>query len=268
MVHSPAGKAPLSCYIRTLNEERRIADVVRAALRVADEVIVVDSGSTDRTLELAAAEGARIVHQPFLGQGFQKRVGEEAARHDWLLDLDADEVVPPALAAEISALFEAGAPEGPVYALPMIICPPDGPAWEGFSISWRNKLYDRRSLRMPEHKRYDQLELPQGVTPRRLANPIHHFAFRDVANLVAKMNGSSSRGAEGSRRKGRGVLALRILFGMPAYMFQHVVLRGRWRGGLYGVSIGTVLAWGRWLRDVKMYELHRREQWRRRTPPE
>ena len=118
-------RLPISCYIRTLNEERVIGEVVRAASQMADEVVLIDSGSTDGTLAIAEAEGARVIRQPWLGNGRQKRVGEEAARHDWVLDLDADEVVTPELAAEIRGVFEAG-PRFPMYALTMITVPPFG----------------------------------------------------------------------------------------------------------------------------------------------
>ena len=70
-----------------------IGDVVRAARAVAAEVIVVDSGSTDDTIAQAEAAGARVLRQEWLGNGKQKRIGEDACRHDWVLDLDADEII-------------------------------------------------------------------------------------------------------------------------------------------------------------------------------
>ena len=101
---------PISCYIRAKNEARKIADVVRAVRPVVDEVVLVDSGSTDDTVALAEAEGARVVHQAWLGYGAQKRFAEEQCRNDWLLSLDADEVISPAFAAELNALFAASEP--------------------------------------------------------------------------------------------------------------------------------------------------------------
>src|SRR5262245_37477804 len=99
---------PVSCYIRTFNEERKIGEVVAAVRAVVDEVIVVDSGSTDATVAIAQAAGAWVIHQEWLGNGRQKRFAEEQCRNDFLLDLDADEVVSLALAEEIRALFGAG----------------------------------------------------------------------------------------------------------------------------------------------------------------
>ncbi len=265
MTPDRASDVPISCYIRTLNEEARIAEVVTAARAVAAEVIVIDSLSTDATVARAEAAGARVIAQAFLGQGLQKRVGEEAALHDWLLDLDADEVVSDALAAEIHALFAASTPAHAAYAVPLVVVPPWGPAWEGFSIAWRTKLYDRRVYRMPEDRRADQLVLAARVP--RLAGPLWHHGWRDLAQVVAKMNASSTRAAEFGRRKPLWALRLRVPFALPFYMLQHVVLRGRFRGGLYGVGLGIILAYGRWLRDVKQLELYRRERWEARARP-
>lgn len=248
------GGAPISCYIRTLNEERRIAEVVRAALKVADEVIVVDSGSTDATRELAEGAGARFIDQPWLGNGFQKRAGEDAARHDWLLDLDADEVVSDELAETIRALFAEGEPEGPVYALDLCLKIPGRPLWTDFFNVPRAKLYDRRRARMPEHKAWDQLE---GVEPKRvplLKGPLIHHGHRDFAQVVAKMNRVSSVRSVETKMKPMWLLRLRLLFGFPLYFFKQYVSKGGWRGGMYGFALCCILSLARWLRDAKMYE--------------
>jgi glycosyltransferase involved in cell wall biosynthesis len=73
-------KSPVSCYIRTLNEERLIKAVIDSALTVVDEVIIVDSGSKDRTIEIAKDCGARVLDQPWLGWGFQKRASAAKPR--------------------------------------------------------------------------------------------------------------------------------------------------------------------------------------------
>ena len=91
---------PISVYIRAKNEERMIREVIRAAFQIGDEVLVIDSGSSDRTIEITEAEGARVIRESWHGWGKQKRIGEEAARHDWLFDLDADEIITPELAAQ------------------------------------------------------------------------------------------------------------------------------------------------------------------------
>ena len=254
------GKPPLSAYIRTRNEARMIDKVVRAALQVADEVVIVDSGSTDDTVTLAEAAGARVIRHDWLGNGRQKRLCEDACRHDWLLDLDADEVVTPDLAREIRALFRNGAPAAPIYRTPMAYAPPVGAPWVGFGGVVRRKLYDRRVVRQPDHEAWDQFEPPPGVKIGRLKNPILHYAFRDAAHLVDKVNRNSSTRARALRPKSTPVLVLRIFFGLPIYIAKRYVLNGLFRGGVYGFAFSVMSGVGRWLRDVKMYERRMQEK--------
>ena len=250
----------ISCYIRAKNEERMIADVIAAALRVCDEVIVLDSGSTDRTCEVSAAAGARVIDSPWLGGGKQKRLGEEAAVHDWVLDLDADEIVSEELAEEIRALFADGEPPCPVYRFHMITAPPVGPMWHGVNVVDRTKLYDKRAIRARDHANWDQLEIPKGMKVGVLRQPLLHYSFRDLAQLNEKFNRNSSGRAEHTKLKPLPYVALRMVFGRPFYFFQHYVLRGMWKGGLYGFAVADIAAHGRWLKDAKMLEIHLRKR--------
>lgn len=249
-----AARAPVSCYIRTLNEARMIERVVTAALTAVDEVVVVDSGSTDDTVARAEAAGARVIAQPWLGNGGQKRAGEAACRHDWLLDLDADEVVSDALAAEICALFAAGPPERPVYALRLVTQPPFGRRWDRAAVARRLKLYDRRELRMPDHAAWDQLQPPKGMRRGRLEGALVHHSFRDIEQFVAKLNRVSTVRARETRLRPYWAIALRVVAAPPLYFLKHWLQRGLWREGLYGFAIAFASAFGRWLRDVKMLE--------------
>jgi glycosyltransferase involved in cell wall biosynthesis len=246
--------APVSCYIRTLNEERRIGDVVKAAREVVDEVVVVDSGSTDATVAIAEAAGARVIHQAWLGNGRQKRFAEAQCRHDYLLDLDADEVLSPELGEEIRALFRAGSAPLPVYQLQLVMVPPTGEPWLGCWRARRNKLYDRRIVRAPDHKAWDQFKVPSGIPVGRLAAPVYHHSYRDVAHLVAKLNRGSTVRATQTRQRGQLEVGGRVLFAFPVYFVKHYLQRQLFRSGIYGFALAAILAYGRWLRDAKMYE--------------
>jgi glycosyltransferase involved in cell wall biosynthesis len=251
MPDRPPAPAPLTAYIRTLNEESRIGATLAAAAAVASELIVVDSGSTDRTVAIAEAAGARVIRQPWLGAGAQKRVGEDAAAHDWLLDVDADEVVDAAMAASIRALFAGGEPPLPAYAANMVYVSPL-PDARALGRAWRVKLYDRRRTRAPE--RADNVEPPAGAAAGRLGGALLHHTFADAADLTAKMNARSTRDAARAKRRGLWAIRLRILFGLPVYLAKGLIVRRFALGGVYGVATAVMIAHGRWLRDVKMYE--------------
>jgi len=241
-----------------------IGEVIRAAQQVAREVVLIDSGSTDRTIEIAEELGARVIKAPWLGGGRQKRLGEDAALNDWLLDLDADEIVSAELANEIRALFANGAPPFPIYELLMATVPPVGAPWRTFNLVDRRKLYDRRVVRAPDHPNYDQFQVPPGVRVGRLNQPLLHHSFRDLAQLEEKFNRNSAARARDTRLRPFWLLALRLLFGKPFYFLNQYVRRGLWRAGWYGFAVANIAAHGRWLKDAMMLEIHLRRRAARR----
>lgn len=246
---------PISCYIRTLNEERKLAEVLASVRDLVSEIVVVDSGSTDATIAIAEAAGARVLRQEWLGNGRQKRFAEDQCRNDFLLDLDADEVVSPALAEEIRRLFAAGTPPLPIYALELVTVPPTGGRpWHGFLLAHRRKLYNRQVVRAPDHKAWDQFEVPHGVQVGRLSAPLFHHSFRDLAHVLTKLNRTSTVRATETHKRWCLEVGLRVLFAFPFYFLKHYLKRGLFRAGIYGAALASILAYGRWMRDAKMYE--------------
>jgi glycosyltransferase involved in cell wall biosynthesis len=108
----------ISAAIITLNEERNIARAIES-LRCCDEIVVVDSGSTDRTVELAAKHGARVIESNWRGYANQKNYASEVCAHDWILSLDADEALSEALEGEIWQLKKNG-PQADAYTMPRL----------------------------------------------------------------------------------------------------------------------------------------------------
>ena len=247
-------RPPISCYIRTLNEESRIGGAVRAALPVAREVIVVDSGSTDGTVAAAEAAGARTVEQPWLGGGHQKRVGEDACRHDWLLDLDADEIVSDDLAQEVRALFAGGEPDADVYRLSLVTVDPSGRTWRRARMPRRAKLYDRRKVRMPADGAWDQFKIPAGLRVRRLDGPLLHHAFDDIGHLSRKQGSAMVRRVRFLDDGQRSSIIFRVWFGLPIFFARNYLLRGQWREGRYGFLFALTSAYNHWLRYAMLYE--------------
>ncbi len=251
---------PISCFIRAKNEERMIGDVIRAAQRVVSEVVLVDSGSTDKTIEIAEELGARILRSQGLGGGKQKRLGEDACTHDWLLDLDADEIVTPELATEIRTHFANGEPQTPVFQMMMATAPPVGKPWFDFNLVDRRKLYDRRVIRAPDHANWDQFQVPAGVRVGKLRAPLLHYSFRDLTQLEDKFNRNSTGRARETKLRPLWLVALRMLVAKPFYFFNQYIRRGLWRAGWYGYAVANIAAHGRWLKDAKMLEIHLRNR--------
>lgn len=249
---------PLTCYIRTFNEATRIGPVVEKVAELGAEIVVVDSGSTDDTREIARSAGAKVIEKKWKGNGFQKRNGEDAASNDWLLDLDADEILSPELQQEINELFADGPPAPGIFSLKLVTVPPvpKGAVWHHASIMWRNKLYHKSIARMPAHAAWDQFKVPDGCQPKKLKGALLHYSFRDIEQQMGKMNRVSTVRANETRLKPKGLLALRILFGFPSYFFKKYISQQMYREGIYGFACAAVIASNRWLKDVKMYERH------------
>ena len=138
---------PISCYIRTLNEERMIGEVISSAKKICSEVIIIDSLSIDKTKSISLSLGAKVYEQPWLGNGFQKRVGEDKSKNDWVLDIDADEIVSDEMASEIRKHFENCQPNFDGFLTPIITVPPFGKPWYNFAKAYRVKLYNKRNVR-------------------------------------------------------------------------------------------------------------------------
>ena len=156
---TPAPRAPLSAVLIT----RNAASVLGAcldSLAFVDEIVVVDSSSTDRTVELAREKGARVVPKEWLGFGRQKQFAVEQASHDWVLCLDADERVSPELRQEILALAGQGFPEHAGWRMPRMS------RYLGRWIrhgTWypdlQLRLFDRRRGRWGGHDPHDRVEI-------------------------------------------------------------------------------------------------------------
>jgi len=245
---------PVSCYIRTLNEAHNIERCIRAAQQVADEVVVVDSGSTDDTVRIAESLGARVVFNAWPGFGYQKRFAEDQCRNDWLFDLDADEVVSPDLASEIRKIFNRGELVGGVFSVPLITISPLGRRFDRSGVARRNKIYNRMVVRMPPHRRWDQFELPSGVISKPLSGALEHWSYRSYEQLVGKFNGDSTSSAKDTGLPPLWKIRLRILFAFPAYFLRFYLARAWFRAGWEGLCIALIAAFGRLLRDIKRHE--------------
>lgn len=249
------GLLPLSCFIRTLNEAGRIGKVLEVVSRLTDEIVIVDSGSTDDTVKIAESYGATVIHQPWLGNGFQKRVGEDAYRNDWVLDIDADEVLSNELVASIRKVFSDGLSPIGGYFLKIAFVMPVGAPWIDFSLARRFKLYRKSVFRSPAHKAWDQPVVSQTVKLPTLDGVILHHSFASLTDLHSKLNRVSTNRAVEGKSRSLTMLKFRIIFLLPLFFLKNYILRGMWRAGTYGFTFALSLAYARWLRDAKALEI-------------
>ena len=141
-------RLPISCFIIAKDEADRIGRTIESVQPWVNEVIVVDSGSTDDTMAVAIRAGARAISNAWPGFGQQKRFAEDQCTNDWLLNIDADEVVTPELCREIEALFANGSPPCVAYGMPVQLVYPGASKPRRWARDhWCIRLYDRRAVR-------------------------------------------------------------------------------------------------------------------------
>lgn len=251
---------PLSVFIIALNEADRIGPVILAVRDWVDEVLVVDSGSSDGTQDLARSLGATVIHNDWPGYGPQKRFAEEQCRHDWLLNLDADEVPVPELEDAVRALFAGGGtPAQQGYRIRTVMALPHQKRPHRFAPRHNYiRLYDRRHGRFADSTTHDAVQMHSG-TVGALSPIIVHYSIRSHADLIAKLNRYSTAQAEEIvlRGKGRRYGAVRTMVEFPVNLFRYFFLKGYWVFGLYGLELAAIIAFFRFARIAKVREILR-----------
>lgn len=251
---------PLSAFLITRNEEVRIGETLESVRGLAGETIVVDSGSTDRTVEIAESLGARVLQKAWTGYGPHKRFAEDHCAHPWLLNLDADERVSPALAAEIRELLATNPPPG-AYEVWILTVYPGEARPRPFARDYRVvRLYHREAGRYRDHPIYDRVVLVPGVRPRRLRNPLWHSPVVSWEQAIAKANRFSSFAAETAGPRSPLAIRARLPFEFPywfvrTYLFRRHVLGG-WKGFVFALN----QAFMRTIRIAKILERLERER--------
>lgn len=246
----------VSVVIIAGNEEDRIAEAVRSAAW-ADEVLVLDSESTDRTAEIARAEGARVVVEPWRGYGAQKNRAAELAAHDWVFSLDADERISPALAAAVRAVpEEPGPPAFAVRRLNRFAGRPI-PRWP-WSWDWTTRLYHRRRAAFSERAVHESLEF-EGQ-PGRLEGILEHYSYRGWEDLLARQVRYARLGAEEAVRRGRRPKTGDLWLRPWATFWRHWLGRGYLLGGRLGWRLSAAAARMTWMKYVFLRELWERHE--------
>ncbi len=192
----------LSAVIIAQDEERTIARVLSAVKDLVSEIVLVDSGSSDRTKEIAGDFGARVIHQDWLGYAAQKNFALEQACGDWVLSLDADEIVTPELAAEISTLFSSAEYENwdGLKIARLMFVGEQAIAHGGFYPDAQLRLFRRGMGRFNDRLVHESVSLQGRV--RQMKNHMLHLSYRDVEHFKTAHEKYARLAAQESLRSG------------------------------------------------------------------
>lgn len=259
---------PLSIFIIAQNEADRIGRTIEAARALSDDIVLVDSGSTDGTQALAESLGARVVFNAWPGYGRQKRFAEELCRHDWLLNLDADEVVPPDLAAEIAALFAGGLPPRDAYKVRIAEIFPGEGAPHRFAYALAPvRLYRKSKGRYSPSPVHDRVDLAPDARVGRLRGTVHHFSVRSLGEQMDKLNAYSDAQADDLDARGGTLSVFRLVAEFPANFLKAYIGRRHALRGIYGFMTAMNYAFYRYLRVAKHWERRLQRRTSAAAPP-
>lgn len=243
---------PLSVVIITLNEEANIARCLQALGTVADEVLVVDSYSTDRTIEICRVHGARLVQNAFVGYVEQKNFATDQARYNYVLQLDADEVLTEELRQSIMAAKKDW--QHAAYALARLTnyCG----TWVrhgGWYPDRKLRLYDRRLGRWQGLLLHEHYVVQPGHSTGHLAGDALHYSYHSIAQHVNQLNKFTSITARERALKGQTKVTFFHLLVKPLWKFAYgYVFRLGFLDGFAGLSIASISAWGVFLKFAKL----------------
>jgi len=248
------GRRPVTAVVISFNEKDRIAACLES-LGWADEIVVVDSGSSDGTREIARGYTARVFEIPWKGFGPQKRAAVDRASHDMIFSLDCDERATPELAVEISDLLrKSGIP--PAFTVPRRTFLGDK---EIRHSGWRPdrtvRLFDRRQARFSDSPVHERV-LVSGDTGR-LEHPILHYSFGGISDILVKMDRYTDLSARQMFESGRrfrisDITVRPLLAFVKSYLLRLGVL-----DGVEGLEIAVAAAVHVFAKYAKLRELER-----------
>jgi len=234
-------------------DEARHVEAALQSVAWADEIIVVDSGSTDDTVSIARRMGARVEVREWPGYGAQKNYAAGIASHDWILSLDADERVSPDLAVEVRETLQ-GEPAHCGYRIPRV-------TWylgrwirsTDWYPDYQLRLYDRRSARWNTRRVHESVQADRA--PGVLRHELQHYAYRDISHHLATIDRYTTLAAEQWLAEGRRTSGLEMFFHPRFAFLRNYVLRGGFRDGATGLLVSRMNSYYVFLKLAKLWEL-------------
>jgi len=246
----------LSVILITRNEEANLADCLASLEGIAQQIVVVDTNSSDRTLEIAKSYGAAIAQPPdWPGFGPQKNRALDLATGEWVLSLDADERLTPALKSEIVTAIHHSA-HVDCFAIPRL-------SWycgrfirhSGWNPDYVDRLFKRGSARFSDDLVHERL-IPSGQVAK-LENPMLHYSFMNYSQVLQKIDRYSTASAEQAFAKGKTSTPLKAVLHGAWSFFRTYFLRAGFLDGPQGFTLAMSNAQGTYYRYIKLWHLIR-----------
>ncbi|HXG53404.1 MAG TPA: glycosyltransferase family 2 protein [candidate division Zixibacteria bacterium] len=261
MTGSSSGARPapaVSAIVVCFNEEDNIAECLES-VRWCDEIVVVDSFSTDRTVEICRRYTDKVIQRPWSGYRNQKAFAHSQATGEWVLMIDADERVSPELKSEIQEALRHGADGVAAFSVPRLVFYL-GRWWRrgGWYPDYDVRLFRRARARWEGRDPHEKIVVDGRV--KRLKNPLFHFTYRDMSDHVETINRFTSVAARELAAEGTRWRLTDALFRPAFRFFRFYVLKRGFLEGFAGFYVALTAAVYVFLKYAKLWELELEEK--------
>lgn len=246
--------AMLSVIIIAFNEEQNIVRCINSVQGLGDEILVVDSGSTDTTVSMARSLGATVIHQDFLGYIEQKNFATSKASHDWVLSLDADEALSPELKQSIATMMAAPSAKGYTMNRLTNYCG-EWVRYGGWYPDVKLRLYHRDAGNWAGVNPHDKFLMKNNQQVLHLKGDILHYSYHTISDHLKQIDRFSSIGAAALYKSGKRSGVMKIMYKPLARFIRNYLLRRGFMDGLTGFIIGINSAHAVFLKYLRLYYL-------------
>ncbi|MBC7554495.1 MAG: glycosyltransferase family 2 protein [Taibaiella sp.] len=242
----------ISCVIITYNEEKNIQQCLESILKVADEVILVDSYSQDKTVALAQNMGARIFYKKFMGFGDQKAFAVEQASYDWIISIDADEILSEELTASILAIKNNPQADGYYINILTNYCG----KWIkhcGWYPKHKLRLLNKNKGHINRNKVHEGFEMNNA--PHSLAHldgDLLHHSYNTISEHSRKIQLYTELAAKHYAENGISISLLKIIFGPRWTFFYHYIIRKGFLDGYWGYVLCKNISYESFIKYTKI----------------
>ncbi len=252
----------LSVFIIAKNEADRIGAIISAVKNIADEILVIDSGSVDKTCQISENLGAKVIYNEWKGYGQQKIFGENSCKNKWILNIDADEEVSKELSLEIQKILSEKISENIAgFKVKIVNQFPLEKKPKKFAYFYNQfRLYNKELAGFKNSAIHDSVELKDKNFGqiKQLKNIIYHQSFRSFSHWIEKLNSYSQMQAFDSFKKGKNPSVLKIFFIPTIGFLKAYIVRRYFIYGFDGLIYSYLFAFSRFAKAVKTRELFKK----------
>jgi glycosyltransferase involved in cell wall biosynthesis len=242
--------------IITLNEEKNIKECINSVKKVCDEIIVVDSLSTDNTVKIAEECGAKVYLQKYLGDGPQKAFGVRYAKNDWILSIDADERLEDDFVKKVSCLKLDNEKTGYAFRRRNFV----GNHWikaAGFYPDYVTRLYNKKTSGYLDKKAHSKVTAPK---IKKVKAHITHFTYESYSHWLERLNWLTSRDAWAYYEKGRKPSKIKPVMSAFGAFIQKFIIKGGIFQGTDGITVTITTILRAYMKYTKLNEMYEREK--------